>query len=152
MRFHSLSLCFPGCPACFGFHTRYLCDFTHPLHAISESGLWFNSVHTQSKSIHSLVCRSSFQNTLSLHIPVMNSEWHDVSSMVASSLRTCIAKDGQIWLMMTGKDQEGYHIWVSYHQGFWWYQVGQEWRIYAPLPPVPPPIGYFPSKRVREHY
>ena len=158
---HSLLLCFPRCPAefCF-FSTRHLCDFTHPLHAISEFVLGLNSAHIQVKIVHSdysfrlfihLLVAAHFLNILSLQIPIMNSEWHDVSSMVACSLRTCITKEGKIWLMMSGKDREGYHIWVSYHQGVWWYQDGQDWRIYAPLPPVPPPIGYAPS-RVREHY
>ena len=85
----------------------------------------------------------------------MDHEYHDVSSMVSASLKTCVGKFGKLWLMMPTKDHTGSNIWVSYHKGHWWFQDGQDWVIYVPprqVPPAPPPVGYHPVKRSREYY
>ena len=60
----------------------------------------------------------------------------DISAMTALAVRVFIDKQDKLWLFMPSG------LWITMWRQKWFYHEHDGWKEYAPLPPVPPPVGY----------
>ena len=62
----------------------------------------------------------------------------DISAMTDLAVKAVIDENDELWLLMPSG------TWITMWRQTWFYLTNDVWHEYAPLPPVPPPIGYNP--------
>ena len=62
----------------------------------------------------------------------------DISAMTGLAVRAIIDSEDELWLKMPSG------LWITMWRQKCFFLEGEVWQEYAPLPPVPPPVGYNP--------
>ena len=90
------------------------------------------------KDIPRRISARAQNNILPFDHSQMNSD-KDISAMTGLAVRVFIDKQDKLWLLMPSG------LWVTIWRQHWFYLQDDVWREYAPLPPVPPAVGYTPG-------